>query len=198
MAVPAVVRYGYGFVQGADAAAVELGAEDVEIKYVYGNQFYGDADITAYMDTWYANGTEIVFACGGGIFTSAGEAAQKVGGKVIGVDVDQKGTIDSMYGDGITVTSAMKGLAATVYTELASILNGEFAGGKIENLGLVSDTPEDNFVQIAPSTQFADGFTAEDYAALVAKMNAGEITVSNSIEAEPTTTIKVEYLGNIK
>ena len=198
MAVPAVVRYGYGFVQGADAAAVELGADDVEVKYVYGNQFYGDADITAYMDTWYTNGTEIVFACGGGIFTSAGEAAQKVGGKVIGVDVDQKGTIDSMYGDGITVTSAMKGLAATVYTELASILNGEFAGGKIENLGLVSDTPEDNFVQIAPSTQFADGFTAEDYAALVAKMNAGEITVSNSIEAEPTTTIKVEYLGNIK
>ncbi len=198
MAVPAVVRYGYGFVQGADAAAVELGAEDVEIKYVYGNQFYGDADITAYMDTWYANGTEIVFACGGGIFTSAGEAAQKVGGKVIGVDVDQKGTIDGMYGDGITVTSAMKGLAATVYTELASILNAQFEGGKIENLGLVSDNPEENFVQIAPSTQFADGFTAEDYAALVAKMNAGEITVSNAIDAEPTTTIKVEYLGNIK
>ena len=199
MAVPAVVRYGYGFVQGADAAAAELGAEDVEIKYVYGNQFYGDADITAYMDTWYSNGTEIVFACGGGIFTSAGEAAQKAGGKVIGVDVDQKGTIDSMYGDGITVTSAMKGLAATVYTELASILNGEFAGGKIENLGLVSDTPEDNFVQIAPSTQFADGFTAEDYAALVVKMNAGEIKVSNAIDAEPATTAaKVEYLGNIK
>ena len=198
MAVPAVVRYGYGFVQGADAAAVELGAEDVEIKYVYGNQFYGDADITAYMDTWYANGTEIVFACGGGIFTSAGEAAQKVGGKVIGVDVDQKGTIDGMYGDGITVTSAMKGLAATVYTELASILNDQFAGGKIENLGLISDNPDDNFVQIAPSTQFADGFTAEDYAALVVKMNAGEITVSNATDVEPTTTIKVEYLGNIK
>ena len=199
MAVPAVVRYGYGFVQGADAAAAELGAEDVEIKYVYGNQFYGDADITAYMDTWYSNGTEIVFACGGGIFTSAGEAAQKAGGKVIGVDVDQKGTIDSMYGDGITVTSAMKGLAATVNTELASILNGQFAGGKVENLGLVSDNPDENFVQIAPSTQFADGFTAEDYAALVVKMNAGEIKVSNAIDAEPTVTAaKVEYLGNIK
>ena len=198
MAVPAVVRYGYGFVQGADAAAVELGADDVEVKYVYGNQFYGDADITAYMDTWYTNGTEIVFACGGGIFTSAGEAAQKAGGKVIGVDVDQKGTIDSMFGEGITVTSAMKGLAATVYTELASILNAEFAGGKIENLGLVSDNPEENFVQIAPSTQFADGFTADDYNALVAKMNAGEITVSNAIDAEPETTIKVDYQGNIK
>ena len=199
MAVPAVVRYGYGFVQGADAAAAELGASDVEIKYVYGNQFYGDADITAYMDTWYANGTEVVFACGGGIFTSAGEAASKVGGKVIGVDVDQAGTIDGMYGEGITVTSAMKGLAATVYAELSSILNGEFAGGKVENLGLVGEDPDANFVQIAPSTQFSDSFTADDYKALVAKMFAGEITVSNAIDAEPAvTTVAVDYQGNIK
>ena len=81
MAVPAVIRYGYGFVQGADAAAKELGA-DVSINYAYGNQFYGDSDITAAMDTWYQGGTQVVFACGGGIFTSAGEAAGKVGGKL--------------------------------------------------------------------------------------------------------------------
>ena len=199
MAVPAVVRYGYGFVQGADAAAAELALTDVEIKYVYGNQFYGDADITAYMDTWYANGTEIVFACGGGIFTSAGEAASKVGGKVIGVDVDQAGTIDGMYGEGITVTSAMKGLAATVNAELAAVKDGAFVGGKVENLGLVSDTPEDNFVQIAPSTQFADGFTADDYAALVVKMHAGDITVSDATDVEPAVTaVTVTYFDNIK
>ena len=199
MAVPAVVRYGYGFVQGADAAAVELGLSDVEIKYVYGNQFYGDADITAYMDTWYANGTEVVFACGGGIYDSAGEAAAKVGAKVIGVDVDQAGTIDGMYGAGITVTSAMKGLAATVYAELASVLNGEFAGGKVETLGLVGEDPDANFVQIAPSTQFADSFTKEDYLALVAKMFGGEITVSNATDAEPAVTaVAVDYQGNIK
>ena len=90
MAVPAVQRYGGGFVQGADAAAAELGKDDVEIKYVYGGQFFGDADITAAMDTWYGKGTEVVFACGGGIYTSAAEAAAKVGGKVIGVDVAQQ------------------------------------------------------------------------------------------------------------
>ena len=199
MAVPAVVRYGYGFVQGADAAAAELGASDVEIKYVYGNQFYGDADITAYMDTWFAAGTQIVFACGGGIFTSAGEAAAKVGGKVIGVDVDQAPTIDGLYGEGITVTSAMKGLAATVNAELASIVDGSFTGGKVENLGLVSEDPDANFVQIAPSTQFGDGFTQDDYKALVAKMFAGEITVSNAIDAKPAVTaVAVDYQGNIK
>ena len=199
MAVPAVVRYGYGFVQGADAAAAELGAADVEIKYVYGNQFYGDADITAYMDTWYANGTEVVFACGGGIFTSAGEAASKVGQKVIGVDVDQAATIDGLYGAGITVTSAMKGLAATVNSQLDALKAGNFAGGKVENLGLVGEDPDANYVQIAGSTQFGEGFTQEDYKALVAKMFAGEITVSSSIDEEPAVTaVAVDYQGNIK
>ena len=199
MAVPAVVRYGYGFVQGVDAAAAELELSDVEVKYVYGNQFFGDSDITAYMDTWYAAGTEVVFACGGGIFTSAGEAAAKVGGKVIGVDVDQAGTIDGLYGEGMTVTSAMKGLAATVNAELAAIVDGSFEGGKVDNLGLVSDVPAENFVQIAGSTQFNDDFTEDDYAALVAAMNAGEVVVSNDISAEPAVSvITVDYQGNIK
>ncbi|MBQ7736874.1 MAG: BMP family ABC transporter substrate-binding protein [Oscillospiraceae bacterium] len=199
MAVPAVVRYGYGFVQGADAAAAETGA-DVEIKYVYGNQFFGDADITAYMDTWYAAGTEVVFACGGGIYSSAAEAAAKVeGGKVIGVDVDQAATIDGLYGEGLTVTSAMKGLGATVNAMLAKVVAGTFEGGKVENLGLVSAVPEENFVQIAGSTQFGEGFTRADYEALVADMFAGNVTVSNDIESEPAVTaVTVDYQGNIK
>ena len=201
MAVPAVVRYGYGFVQGADAAAAELGLTDVAVNYAYGNQFYGDADITAYMDTWYSADTEVVFSCGGGIFTSAGESAKKYGKKVIGVDVDQAATIDGLYGEGITVTSAMKGLAATVNSMLGKVVDGTFEGGKVENLGLVSAVPEENFVQIAGSTQFSDSFTTEDYAALVAKMFAGEVTVSNDIEktaADFATVITVSDQGNIK
>ena len=202
MAVPAVVRYGYGFVQGANAASAELGKTgDVSVEYVYGNQFYGDADITAYMDNWYSNlGVEVVFACGGGIFTSAAEAAAKVDGKVIGVDVDQAALIDGNYGEGMTVTSAMKGLAATVNTMLTEIKAGNWDNyaGKIETLGLVGNDPEANYVQIAPSTQFADGFTTEDYNALVAKMFAGEITVDNSIDAMPATEITVNDLGTVK
>ena len=101
MAVPAVIRYGYGFLQGADAAAAELGLTDVVVEYGYGNQFYGDADVTAVMDTWYQTlGVEVVFACGGSIYTSAAEAAAKVeGAKVIGVDVDQAAQIDGTYGE---------------------------------------------------------------------------------------------------
>ncbi|MCR4882389.1 MAG: BMP family ABC transporter substrate-binding protein [Clostridiales bacterium] len=203
MAVPAVVRYGFGFVQGADAAAVELGkAGDVTIEYVYGNQFYGDADITAYMDNWYQTmGVQVVFACGGGIYSSAAEAAAKVeGAKVIGVDVDQAAIIDGQYGAGLTVTSAMKGLAATVNTMLSEVAADNWAnyGGQVATLGLVGTDPVANYVQIAPSTQFADGFTADDYAALVGKMFNGEVTVSNAIDAMPATTVTVNDRGAVK
>ena len=202
MAVPAVIRYGYGYVQGVDAAAKELGIT-VDMKYAYGNQFYGDADITAVMDTWYADGTEVVFACGGGIYTSAAEAAKKVNAKVIGVDVDQAAIIDGDYGEGMTVTSAMKGLAPTVKHLLSEVVAGNFAnyGGKIETLGLVSANPEENYVQIpAASTQFEDGkFTQADYEALVAAMFAGDVTVSNDITAMPAVTnVTVEDFGNLK
>ena len=202
MAVPAVVRYGYGFVQGADAAAADLGTT-ATVEYVYGNAFSGDADITAYMDNWYQTlGVEVVFACGGGIYTSAAEAAAKVGGKVIGVDVDQAGIIDGGYGEGMTVTSAMKGLAPTVEHILSEIAAGNFAnyGGKIETLGLVSgDDPEANYVQLPmDSTQWDDGFTQDDYKALVAGMFDGTITVSNDTSAMPEHTITVNEYGNIK
>lgn len=200
MAVPAVIRYGWGFVQGVNDAAKETGATDIEIKYAYGNQFNGDADITARMDTWYSSGTEVVFACGGAIYTSAAEAAVKANGKVIGVDVDQKATIDGKYGDGLTVTSAMKGLGATVNTVLDAICDGKWSEyqGQLKNLGLVSETPEDNYVQLAPSTQFDDNFTEEDYKALVSDIYNGKIKVDNSTDKDMSTVEHVTYEGNIK
>jgi len=217
MAVPAVIRYGYGFVQGADAAAKELNIT-IDIDYIYGGQFYGDADITARMDTWYANGTEVVFACGGGIYTSAVDAAKKVeGAQVIGVDVDQSAII-AAYASGkenptaddvakwkdMTVTSAMKGLYPTTIDTLTNVLiKGKWSeyAGKIDTLGLVSGSdPSVNYVQIPDTTLFEDGkFTKDDYKALVKGMFDGTIKVSNDTTKEPAVTnTTVNYLGNIK
>ena len=220
MAVPAVQRYGLGFVQGVDAAAAELKLTDVKVNYVYGGQFFGDADITAAMDTWYAGGTQVVFACGGGIYTSAVDAAKKVeGAKVIGVDVDQAGVIanyaagegaDQATIDGykaLTVTSAMKGLYPATYDTLTDVIvNGNWDKyvGQISTLGLVSgDDPTLNYVQIPmESTQWADGaFTQDDYKALVKAMFDKTLTVSNDISkkaADFATVITVEDQGQIK
>ena len=207
MAVPAVVRFGYGYVQGVDAAAAEMGLTDVTLNYVYGGQFFGDADITAVMDTWYQSGTEVVFACGGGIYTSVVDAAKKVGAKVIGVDVDQAANVAEYAGeDGLTLTSAMKGLYPTTYDTLTDVvLNGNWDNykGKIATLGLISgDDPTANYVQIPmDTTQWGDGFTQDDYKAMVKDMYDGKITVSNDTSKSPAdfaTVIAVEDLGQIK
>lgn len=202
MSVPAVNRYGYGYVQGADAAAKELGITDeVQVEYVCGGQFYGDADITAYMDTWYGSkGVEVVFACGGGIYTSAAEAAVKTGGKVIGVDSDQSATIDD-YKEGLTVTSAMKGLQVTIDNVLDAILDNEWDKyvGKIENLGMESPDPAENYVQLPEETTQWDGtFTKEDYQKLVQRMYNGEYEVFSDSTTFPETEITATDYGSIK
>ena len=204
MAVPAVVRFGYGYMQGIDKAASELGIEnEIVLEYIYANAFSGDADITAVMDTWYQEmGVEAVFSCAAGAYTSVSEAAAKVDGKLIGVDVDQKAIIDGTYGEGMTLTSAMKGLAATIEDTLKDVVendNWSAYGGKIATLGLVSEDPSANYVQLPmESTQFTEGFTTEDYKALVASIFNGSITVSNEITAMPAVSYTVNEYPNIK
>ena len=191
-AVPAVIRYGYGFVQGADAAAAELGT-NISINYWYGNQFFGDANITAKMESWYQGGTEVVFACGGGIYTSAVEAAVKYDGKVIGVDVDQryvgdKGVADGAYSYNPFLTSAMKGLGVAVTDALDHIIAGTWdtIAGTNGNYGL----EEGDYVGL-PTEEASWGFTTftqDEYTALLEKIRSGEITVDNSSDAATTPT----------
>ena len=199
--MPGVMRYGYGYVQGINAAAEEMGITDkVTIEYAYGGQFYGSTEITAAMDTWYSNGTEVVFACGGGIYTSAAEAAVKTGGKVIGVDSDQSATIDD-YKEGLTVTSAMKGLQVTIDNVLDAILDNEWDKyvGKIENLGMESPDPAENYVQLPEETTQWDGtFTKEDYQKLVQRMYNGEYEVFSDSTTFPETEITATDYGSIK
>ena len=193
MAVPAVIRYGYGFVQGADAAAQELG-QNIEINYFYGGQFYGDANITSRMEGWYSNGTQVVFACGGGIYTSAVEAALKNNGYVIGVDVDQNyiganGVADGTYAYNPFITSAMKGLSEAVNTALADIdagswddiagSNGNFGLEDGDYIGLPTDADSWNF----------ESFTTDEYEEVKGKIKSGEITVDNSSDDATKPTV---------
>ncbi len=199
MAVPAVMRYGYGFIQGADAAAVKLNT-DVEIKYGYGGQFYGDSDITNVMDSWYAEGTEAIFACGGALYTSVAEAAMKADGKVIGSDTDQSYVIDSMYGEGLTLTSAMKEIDLSAYNALTDILvygAWEEYAGKIETLGLEENA---SYLHLPmESTQWNEGFTKEEYHSLLQSLTNGELSVNADISDEPDTTrATTQYHGYIK
>ena len=179
IAVPAVIRYGFGYIQGINAAAEEMGV-DVDVKYYYGGQFYGDDAITARMEGWYADGTQVVFACGGGLYTSAVDAAAQYDGKVIGVDVDQFPKI----GDAC-ITSAMKGLGSAVEAALDAYTSGNWSsiGGKSEQLGLT----QGDYLGL-PTADASWGFktfTKDEYETVLNGIKDGSITVSNDTENQP-------------
>jgi len=127
MAVPAVVRFGYGYVQGAEYAAKELGLSkgDVTLKYGYTGGFLPMPEYQTKAASWYQSGTEIIFSCGGMILNNVSAAAEASDEEkfVIGVDVDQKAESETV------VTSAMKMLSKTVYDALTEYYGDKFRGG---------------------------------------------------------------------
>lgn len=170
---PACCRFGYGYVQGANAAALEKGITvDMNYSWQYGSNFSASTDLQTMINGWYVNGTEIVFACGGSMFQSIVAAASANDGYVIGVDVDQSG--ESEY----VVTSAMKGLADAVQWAVAKVYDGTFdtIGGQQASLGVA-----DNAVQLptgADSWRF-ETFTVEEYESLYQQMVDGTLLVDD-------------------
>lgn len=188
LAVDAVIRYGYGFVQGAEAAAQELGYDDVNIKYWYSGSFVETDEIKTKMDSWYSEGTEIVFACGGSIYQSCLAAAQANNGKMIGVDVDQSGVSDCI------VTSAMKALANSVNVALTDCMENDWQfsdtyAGKQTVLGAADDC-----VGLPMENSKFSVFTQEQYDALYAGLVDGSVAVSNDVKNAPATSaVTVDY-----
>lgn len=188
MEVPAVQRFGFGFVQGADAAAVEMGV-NVEIKYWYSGSFTPNDDIKTKMTAWNSEGTEVVFACGGGIYLSALAAAEEADTKLIGVDRDQSYESDRI------ITSAMKDLTNSVVLALTALYdNGgvwpESYAGQTANLGVADDCVG---LPTAEASWQLNNFTVEDYQAMYDSVKSGEIVVSSELTAPATTNATVDY-----
>ena len=168
---PACCRYGYGFVQGASAAAAEMGVK-VEMNYswLYGASFSASTELQTMASGWYENGTEAIFACGGNMFQSVAAAAAANDGAVVGVDVDQSSQSDTV------ITSAMKGLSASVQWACGKVYDGSFdeIGGTFVTLGA-----KDNAVGLPTATWSLTKWTVDDYNAMLAKMADGSLVVDN-------------------
>ena len=185
MAVPAVVRFGYGFVQGAEYAAKEMGLKDLVMNYHYTGGFDATPEAQALAASWYNSGIEVIFACGGAVGNSVMAAAEAANGKVIGVDVDQSGESETV------ITSSMKGLASSVEQTLADFYAGNFPGGQ----AVVKDAAVDG-VSLPMETSKFETFSQADYDAIYAKLVAGEITLLKdsdiaSVAEIPVTTMTV-------
>lgn len=171
---PACCRYGYGFVQGADAAAKELN-EKVEMNYSwqYGANFSASPELQTMAAGWYQAGTEVIFACGGSMFASVAAAAGADEGKVIGVDVDQS------FESTTVITSAMKGLADSVQWALGKFYAGEFAsiGGVQTSLGA-----NENAVGLPTATWSLTKWSVDDYNTKLQEIKDGKIAIDNNYD----------------
>ena len=171
---PACCRYGYGFVQGAAAAAEELGVKvDMNYSWLYGAAFSSSAELQTMANGWYENGTECIFCCGGSMFASVAAAAAANDGAVVGVDVDQSFESDTV------ITSAMKGLAASVQWACAKVYDGTFAeiGGQGVSLGA-----KDDAVGLPTATWSLTKWTVDEYNAMLADMASGKLVVDADYE----------------
>ena len=169
---PPCVRFGYGFVQGANDAAKELGKTvDINYTWQFGNTFSPSPELMAMVSGWYNAGTEIVFCCGGNMFQSVAQAAAENDGAVVGVDTDQSFESETV------VTSATKGLASAVQWALAKVYDGTFSeiGGNATSLGA-----DNNAVGLPTATWSMQNFTVEEYEALFQKILSGEVTIDNN------------------
>lgn len=188
MAVPAVVRYGYGFVQGADYAAKELNVPEISMNYHYTGGFDATPEAQTLAASWYQSGTEVIFACGGAVGNSAMAAAEQANGKVIGVDVDQSPESQTV------ITSAMKGLGASVYTIVSQFYDNKFPGGQ----NLVFDATNEG-VALPMDTSKFEKFTKADYDKLYAALVADTDGIASNIMKDTekqvtditTTAVKV-------
>ena len=180
MALPAVMRYGYGYLAGADYAAKELGV-DVDVTYTYTGSFEATPEAQSMATGWYQAGTEVIFACGGSVGNSVMAAAEACdNAKVIGVDVDQSSESDTV------ITSAMKMLSNSVYDAIKAAYDGSFPGGKTT----VFDAANDG-VGIAMDTAKFNTFSQADYDEVFAKLVAGEITIDNDVENKEVSDLEL-------
>lgn len=171
-AVPAVARFGYGFVQGAEFAAVEMGLEDqaIQLKYHYTGEFAQTPEAQTVAADWYAAGVEVVFACGGGMGKSVMAAADAAGAKVIGVDTDQSSASPTV------ITSAVKGLSSSVYDMIKAFYDGNFPGGQ----NIVFDAAQNGVSLVMEAARF-ELFTQADYDAIFLRLANDTDQVSSNI-----------------
>ena len=180
---PACQRFGYGFVQGAEAAAAAQGVQ-VEMNYswAYGSSFSASPELQAMATGWYTNGTEVIFACGGSMFQSVSAAASAEDGKVIGVDVDQS------FESPAVITSAMKGLADATVWAVSKHYDGAWSeiGGVSTSLGAAN-----NSVGLPTATWSLANWSVADYEALFAEIAAGNVEISSELVTAPESTANV-------
>ena len=188
MAEPSVIRFGYGFVQGADYAAKELGVKNIKIDYTYIGGYEPTPEVQTKASSWFIKGVQVIFAPAGGAGNSVMSAAEQNKGYVVGVDVDQ--SVESPT----VITSAMKMIGESVYNAIDEFYKGNFPGGKIAVLDA-----KVHGIGLPMETSKFKNFTKEDYDNIYQKLVDGSVKILKDTDAKdvsqlPLDNVKVNFI----
>ena len=188
MAVPAVKRYGFGFVQGADDAAREMGV-NIHIKYSYEGCNCGHYDEPLKLMGWIEDGTELLFLCGNNI---ASQYAEKLNAQVIACDVDMSHISPNI------LTSAKKEQKTAVEYALTVLHEGRWEtelGERFVNLNL----QDGDFIGLPSADESFrfQTFTMEECEKIKADIRKGIRTVSSACDYMPMVSwnTTIEEIG---
>ena len=184
MAEPSVIRFGYGFVQGADYAAKELGVKNIKIDYTYIGGYEPTPEVQTKASSWFIKGVQVIFAPAGGAGNSVMSAAEQNKGYVVGVDVDQ--SVESPT----VITSAMKMIGESVYNAIDEFYKGNFPGGKIAVLDA-----KVHGIGLPMETSKFKNFTKEDYDNIYQKLVDGSVEILKDTDAKDVSQLP---LDNVK
>lgn len=184
---PSVVRYGYGYLQGINDAVQDIGAEDVTVNYWYAESFEPDSKIREKAVKWYADGTEVIFSCGGFLYESVLEAAEQENGLLIGVDSDQSGLSNRF------LTSAVKDVSHAVVISLdnfyaARMQWSEAFAGQEKWYGIESGCT--GIPRWNTEWRFKN-VTVETCNEVCRRIRSGEITILNETDVQPQVSFTV-------
>ena len=178
---PACCRYGYGFVQGANAAAAEMGKQiEVNYTWLYGASFSASPEMQTLTNGWYETGTQVIFSAGGSIFQSIVAAAAANDKFVVGVDTDQS------YESDTVITSALKGVKEAASWAIGKAYDGTWASLN----GYVSLGAADGATGLPVATWSLKNYSVDEYKAQLADIVSGKLQISSDVlENDAITTV---------
>ena len=179
----AVNRFAAGYVQGINAACAELGTTaDVIVSFQYGAAFSPSTELQTQISGWLANGTQVVFSCGGSMLQSVKAAAAEYPDvKMVGVDNDQASESDQI------ITTATKNLTGSVVRTLTQWEEGKW-DAELADVTLKLGAAENgvNLPTAEGSWRFAK-FTQEQYNAMFKDIVDGKLVISDAVGADMST-----------
>lgn len=177
---PEIKRYGYGFVQGAAAAAEETESK-VSLKHEYEST---SEKVGKLASEWYGSGVQVVFVCGDDIVPAVIGSAEAANGRVICADTDKSHLSETV------MTSAVKSVDAAVEDVIDGYADDKFIGGTAFNYAV-----KNNGIMLEMDNARFTLFDNEQYDTVMDKLRNGKVELKKDKKVKSVSELEDKWIS---